>query len=287
MENEYKQYGSGATIEKLDILSRYADAYTTALREKPRKDSPFTLHYVDAFAGNGYVQPHGSTESVPGSTLRALEITERQFDQLLFIDADPQKCRQLEEIIEERGDNHRAKVVCADANEEIPKFCSQLRGPSGGMDRAFIFVDPFAMQFSWQSAQEIAATQYADMLMLFPLMAVRRLLKTNDWPTADHAKALTTFFGDETWRDMYSQSGDRAVREGGDSAIVRCYAEKLESVFQQVVDPKRTLGSADDGSLFTMLFGASNPAGAEVAARIAKGVFTAATGTQSRMRLTE
>ena len=280
MEFEGTTYGSGATVEKLDAHSRYADAYTTALRNQP-----FHLHYVDAFAGRGKVRLPGERDPVDGSALQALETSNREFDQLLFIDTDRRNCELLEEAVTQRGDNHRATVSRGDANLRVPEFCSWLAGPEGRGHRAFIFIDPFAMHFSWASVESIARTRQADMLMLFPLMAVRRNAKTDDWPISEHADALTRFFGDESWRSLYSVSGNRAVRMGGDKAIVRCYAERMESVFERVVDPERTLGSGDDGSLFTMLFGASNPGGADVAARIATGVFSAAMGVQGRMRL--
>ena len=285
MDYEGRTYGSGATIEKLDAHRRYADAYTKALENQPSKDERFTLHYVDAFAGRGEVLLRGSAEVVPGSAVQALNTVKRRFDQLLLIDIDPANCDRLEEIVAERGDGNRAEVKRGDANLELPKFCSWLGGPQGGMARAFVFIDPYAMQVSWETIEAIAATKRADMLMLFPLMAVRRNAKTMAWPTQEHSIALTKFYGDDSWRSLYSQSGTRVVREGGDKAIIKCYVERLDSIFERVVDPGRTLGSADDGSLFTMLFGASNPNGAEVAARIAQGVFNAATGVQARMRL--
>lgn len=280
MVAEDASYGSGATVEKLDAHRRYADAYTTALLNQP-----FHLHYVDAFGGRGVVRLPGIENPVSGSALQALETSNREFDQLLFIDVDRRNCERLEDAIANRGDSSRATVKRGDANVEVPEFCSWLAGPEGRGHRAFVFVDPFAMQFSWTAVEAIAATKQADMLMLFPLMAVRRNAKIDDWPIPDHANALTRFFGDESWRSLYSGTRSKAMRKGGDKEIVRCYAARLESVFERVVDPQRTLGSADDGSLFTMLFGAANPAGAEVAARIAAGVFSAATGVQGRMRL--
>lgn len=42
------EYGGQWTRLKLDILKDYLQFYTTAL-----KGQPFTLHYVDAFAGTG------------------------------------------------------------------------------------------------------------------------------------------------------------------------------------------------------------------------------------------
>ena len=48
-------FGGPWTQEKLEILSRYLDAYTTAL-----KNQPFRLIYIDAFAGPGNWRPGSS-----------------------------------------------------------------------------------------------------------------------------------------------------------------------------------------------------------------------------------
>ena len=50
-------FGGDWTIDKLEILRRYLDAYTTALKEQPSKERPFNLIYVDAFAGAGDWRP--------------------------------------------------------------------------------------------------------------------------------------------------------------------------------------------------------------------------------------
>src|SRR5690606_41679286 len=42
-------FGGPWTEEKLDRVTRYLQAYTTAL-----KNQPFQLMYIDAFAGTGY-----------------------------------------------------------------------------------------------------------------------------------------------------------------------------------------------------------------------------------------
>ncbi len=44
-------FGGPWTKEKLAILNKYLDAYTTAL-----KNQPFHLIYIDAFAGTGEVE---------------------------------------------------------------------------------------------------------------------------------------------------------------------------------------------------------------------------------------
>ncbi len=289
MERETPSYGSGATIEKLDALSRYADTYTRALKDAPRgSPDKFTLHYVDGFAGAGEVSlTSGKDEAMPvrGSARIALDIVDKPFDQLLFIDKSIQNVRALKALIDSRGDSSRANVHNDDANEAVQAFCKWLGARQQKMHRAFVFLDPFAMEVHWETIAAIAETKRCDLLMLFPLMALRRNLKRYDWPPHSHQVALQRFFGDDSWKDLYEVSGSNAVRKGGDREIVVAYGRRLQEVFFEVVDPERTLGSASDGSLFTMLFGASNKKGAEVAAPIAAGVFAVAKGIQGRMKL--
>ena len=46
-----RPFGGEWTKTKLDIIEKYLNAYTTAL-----KDKPFKLMYIDAFAGTGQVE---------------------------------------------------------------------------------------------------------------------------------------------------------------------------------------------------------------------------------------
>ena len=70
-------YGGPWTLEKLQILGAYLDAYTTAL-----KNRPFRLVYIDAFAGTGSLElpeqdPYGMsfTERLHKGTCSALSST--------------------------------------------------------------------------------------------------------------------------------------------------------------------------------------------------------------------
>ncbi|MXY45672.1 MAG: three-Cys-motif partner protein TcmP, partial [Chloroflexi bacterium] len=93
-------FGGPWTTEKLEILERYLDAYTTALKEQP-----FRLTYVDAFAGSGYWRPnsiyhrddYGDFEGVlKGSARIALGIQDKPFDDLVFIEKYPRRYKSLQ-----------------------------------------------------------------------------------------------------------------------------------------------------------------------------------------------
>ena len=276
-------YGSDATLEKLDAIERYGGAFTTAL-----KNTAFSLVYVDGFAGRGTVRLREggrSGEIVRGSALRALDTQDRRFDKLILIEKDANNAAALRNVIADRDELARAEVIHGDANQHLPRFSAWLRHRDRRMHRAFVFVDPFATQLDWTTIAALADTKRCDVLMLIPLMAVRRLIKRDAFPTAPHAVALDRIFGDESWRDLYTETGVGAFSDGGFRAIVELYVARLETKFVRVVDPKRTLGASSEPSMFTLLFGASNERGADVAARIAEGVFEAAQGAQGRMRL--
>ena len=93
---ESQAFGGPWTREKLSILQRYLDAYTTAL-----KNQPFSLMYVDAFAGTGRVALPGKDredlqELIRGSAAIALNIQDKRFDRLIFVEQDSDRCSELE-----------------------------------------------------------------------------------------------------------------------------------------------------------------------------------------------
>ena len=92
-----QDFGGSWTHEKLGILNSYLDAYTTALKNKP-----FRLTYVDAFAGSGFwrpkADPHDAAdfrEMWMGSAALALDIVDRRFDRLVFVEQDEDRCNSL------------------------------------------------------------------------------------------------------------------------------------------------------------------------------------------------
>ena len=108
-------YGGAWTVKKLDILEKYLNAYTTALKEQS-----FKLMYVDAFAGTGHVelgQNDPEAESfIYGSATRAVSIGDKPFDKLIFIEKAQDRCEELERL---RGQHpgRDIQIENADANE--------------------------------------------------------------------------------------------------------------------------------------------------------------------------
>ena len=270
-------FGGQWTLEKLDILERYLNAYTTAL-----KDQPFDLIYVDAFAGQGSFRPgsgyaeedYGDFQPLyDGSARRALRITDKPFDRFIFNDIDSRRSLELVRLRQEYP-NRSITVKDEDANRMLREFCQNLRP----MERAVVFLDPFATEVSWSTIEIIAKTEKIDCWILFPVGAIARMMPLVGRPTNVLAIQLDRIFGSrEHWRDFYRQSVQLSFldtdpgyeRPGGSGPIADLYRERLESVFYTVAPTRRIFKNSRNSPMFELFFGASNPVGAAPAIRIA------------------
>ena len=264
------------TQEKLGIIKRYLDAYTTAL-----KDRGFRLIYVDAFAGTGSWRSElgyasddydDFEEMHKGSASIALEIEDKPFDRLVFIEKDINRFASLERLKEE-NDRRDIDLRNGDANHELPEFCRNMER----FDRAVVFLDPFATEVEWSTVEAIARTQKIDCWILFPLMAITRLMPRDNEPMESWASRLDVVFGGrEFWEDFYRVQPQLSFFEepgverlGGSDRIALRYQERLKGTFTSVANGSRRLSNSNNSPLFELFFASGNPAGAPVAVRIA------------------
>src|SRR5665647_3789618 len=127
-------YGGVWTTQKLDVVEKYLDFYTTALRNQY-----FKLAYIDAFSGSGNVELNNG-QVIDGSALRALKYP---FDRYYFFDKEKQHCDALDEKVKGSFPDKNVMIANTDCNElltTIDKFewiNERWRG--------VIFLDPYAM----------------------------------------------------------------------------------------------------------------------------------------------
>ena len=275
-------FGGPWTLEKLDILGRYLDSYTTALRNRP-----FNLIYVDAFAGEGsfrlntqfYQDDYDDfREFHAGSARRALGITDKPFDRFVFSDTNPQRHEALLNLRHEFPDRDIA-VSNEDANIMLPQFCESLRP----LDRAVVFLDPFATAVSWSTIMSIARTEKIDCWILFPVGAISRMMPRHDEPSEALASQLDRIFGSrEHWADFYHPSPQLSLfvsdpnleRNSESQQIADRYRERLTEVFLRVAETRRTFRNSRNSAMFELFFGATNSEGAAIAIRIADHILS-------------
>ena len=269
----FPSFGGRWTEQKLEILRHYLDRYTTVL-----KNQPFTLHYVDGFAGAGSYNESANEyaefyEFRHGSARIALEIDDKPFDKLVFIEKGADSAEALLTLANEFP-GRWIEIIQGDANVKVPEFCRDM----GNLDRAVVFLDPWATEASWTTVEAIANTKKIDCWILFPLSAVTRLMTVDREPPEAWANHLDRIFGGRKyWLESYEDSpqmtffdeGPRRVRSWDSKQIAGRYMERLRAAFFRVADKSLTLRNSRNSPLFELFFAVGNPTGAAPAMRIA------------------
>ena len=259
-----QEFGGIWTVKKLAVLDDYLNFYTNAL-----KDQPFTLHYVDAFAGAGEHSPARVADQetlipradLTGSVETALSI-DRPFDQYHFNEKDRTSIKELERI-KAGHPNKKIEIRNEDANVFVPNFCAGMKWN----DRAVLLLDPFSTQLDWKTLKPVSSTGKIDLWLLFPISVITRmtprdgnrtkpewkqtldrLLGTNDWEEALYKPVIQT--GDLF--DDNAHVGQRVnVEEVGSWVTGR-----LKELFPFVVKP--VLLKNNNRPLFLFYFAVSN-----------------------------
>ncbi len=272
-------FGGTWTETKLDILERYLDAYTTAL-----KNQHFDLLYIDAFAGSGSLElkMHGPDQTIwhssrNGSARIAMDIVDKPFDELIFIEQDEGQCARLQSLKRSRP-SRKIIIENTDANAYLQNL---------EMDwqkwRGVLFLDPFGTQVDWDTLKKIAGCKALDIWILFPSSSIARMLPTSKTPDKINSKladTLTRVYGDANWRDLYQESPQcelfderRTVRQQGVTNLINIYKGRLRGLFKRrLLEQSATLKNYRRSPLYEFIFcvGSDSDKAIGTAQRIAK-----------------
>lgn len=268
-------FGGPWTEEKLDRVTRYLQAYTTAL-----KNQPFQLMYIDAFAGTGYraSKQRGQTvrgffplpqmtELAKGSARRALEV-DPPFDRYIFIEANPGRFQELNKL-EGEFPSMRGRMMFK--NEEANAAISEIFSTTDWRrTRAVLFLDPYGMQVNWATIEAIGRAQHIDLWYLFPAGTVQRLLQREGKISAGWMNALDRLLGDTSWRTEFYKTvreptlfGDRARQSKvADLSTIENYVRRrLLQVFRGgVARNPLPLRNSKGNCMYLLFFACGNPA---------------------------
>jgi three-Cys-motif partner protein len=279
-------FGGSWTETKLEIIKKYLDAYNTALKKQP-----FKRVYVDAFAGTGYRQQRTVQYSDPdifeelrqdeseqflkGSAALALEANP-PFDKYIFIESNQDKIYELEKLrLAYPKKGKQIDIIRNDANEFIPNYC---KNEDWKNTRAVLFLDPFATEVEWKTIEAIAKTKSIDVWILFPIMAINRLL-AKDTQKISYNR-LNLIFGTDEWfkyfyktqtlGDIFGKPFDIVVKACNFESIGNFYKNRLKAVFSGVAGVDKTFYNSKGSNLFQFFFAAGNPKGTPIALKIAE-----------------
>lgn len=291
-DSDEHQFGGTWTDQKLEVLRRYLSAYSTALKNKP-----FQKLYVDAFAGTGS-RIDGNTQttrSMPlyddddlialkkGSARVALEC-EPPFHEYWFIEKDPNRCIQLENLKNdfiERATH--IQVIQGDANEELRKLCEG----DWKSKRAVVFLDPYGVVVKWDTVRAIAETKSIDLWILFPLaMGVGRMVTNSGEIPDSWREKLNVVFGNEEWSNQFYKDTTSPGLFGPEpntekapmEEIGRYYNQQLATIFEGVAPNPAILHNSRRSPLYILCFAVGNPRGKALALRLAKHILEGING---------
>jgi len=158
---------------KLDCVESYAVAYLKVMQQQN-----WSLHYVDAFAGQGRQQlklvasnsdsqsenqasfefldqaeDQARYEFLEGSALRALKVSNeatRGFDRFVFIEASRMAKEKLAQraLVEWPAQAAKIQLLKDDANDAIADY---VKNTNWAKTRALVFLDPFGLQVTMEN----------------------------------------------------------------------------------------------------------------------------------------
>ncbi|WP_397380121.1 three-Cys-motif partner protein TcmP [Prosthecobacter sp.] len=310
----FGKFGGKWTDLKLAVVNEYFTQFNTAL-----SNTKFTRVYIDAFAGGGRVIPKTEKTASPkiaskedlfsghsnngcsqpvdeneedeaenfrhGSPLLALE-TNPPFNEFIFIERDELTLNQLKQQISDNRMSRGRPVeyLAEDANTAL----CRISNDDWRERRAVIFLDPFALEIRWSTLEAIAQTKAMDMWLLFPAMAVNRMLPRSTEVPEDWAKRLDETFGDSSWKaEFYAKPGPPAIDDFFPDSLPeakeaklddpfgrlnRYVVRRLKTVFAGVVEEALVLKTSSGTPLFLLCFAVANENGAPIAKRIASHI---------------
>lgn len=181
---------------KLEIIKKYATAYTTVLSKQPWCKG---YAYIDAFAGAGLHISKTRGEVIPGSPLNALDINP-PFTEYHFIDLDKERANIFEEIAKQ---NPRVHAYQGDCNEIlVNKIFPTLNYTT--FKRALCILDPYTINIEWETVKKVADLETIDMFLNFSIMYVNRNILFEDLSLAkqEDIDRMNAFWGDESWKEL-------------------------------------------------------------------------------------
>ena len=183
---------------KLDIVRKYAQAYSNVLSKEPRIRKYL---YIDAFAGAGVHISKQTGEFVPGSPLNALNV-QPPFSEYHFIDLDGDKAGHLRQYV---GNDPTVSIHEGDCNSILlGKVFPRAR--YSDFHRALCLLDPYALNLDWAVVQTAGQSESIEIFLNFMVMDMNMnvLWKNPDKVSPAQIARMDAYWGDNSWRNDLS-----------------------------------------------------------------------------------
>lgn len=177
---------------KLDIIRKYAHAYTTILRSHN-----LVPVYIDGFAGAGEHISRATGEKIKGSPQQAFD-TSPPFSSYYLIDLDGTRVDALRVLSGARKDTY---VYHDDCNRVLLErvFPEVIKSRA---KRALCILDPYGLHLDWKVIEAAGNSKQIEIFLNFPVADMHRNVFWHDPEGVDlrDIERMNTFWGDDSWR---------------------------------------------------------------------------------------
>jgi len=252
---------------KLDIIKKYAKAYSTIIN----KQYEIQKHlYIDGFAGAGVHISKQTKEYVPGSPLNALNV-EPPFKEFHFIDLDGGRADMLRKICVSYGN---VNIYEGNCNELLLKEIFP-RAKWSDYRRALCLLDPYGLHLNWEVVQTAGKMKSIEIFLNFQVMDMNMnvLWRNPDKVDKSQLARMNAFWGDDSWYNIaYTKTkglfGD-IEEKAGIEPVLKAYKGRLKKVagFAYVPDPI-PMRNSKGTVVYYLFFASPNDTGAKIVREI-------------------
>ncbi len=251
------------TESKLDMLSAYLPAFTTA-----SKKAPSTV-YLDLFAGQARNVNRDTDRPIEGSLLRAVQ-AKPPFTVVRGFELRQERARSLQNAFRAEFSNRDVVVHAGDVHDALPSALATLapyrRSPT------FAFVDPDGVEARWELLEALAVhkaptqTKVELFLLLVSPQIVRVVNDRLDPSDLAHAEQqVTDLFGSTEWRPILEGRQSGALDAGRTrDELTNLMRWRLEKTLGYGFTHTLRLTNVSGAPLYDMIFATDHKAGDQI-----------------------
>jgi three-Cys-motif partner protein len=259
-DNPLKLDEVGAWSElKLEILKKYASAYTRILRSYKLRPV-----YIDGFAGAGQHISRKTGDLIPGSPLNALSI-EPPFEEFHLIDLKEERTENLKRLAAGTPNVH---VYNGNSNEVLlSKVFPNIRYED--FRRALCVLDPYGLHLNWEVMNAAARYKTIEIFLNFPVLDMNRnVLWKSEGALLENRGRMNAFWGDDSWQKIAYRTDTNLFGEPekqSNEVIVAAFRDRLHKIagFQYVPEPA-PMRNSTGAVVYYLFFAAHKPAAANI-----------------------
>ena len=216
-----------------------------------------------------------TNDIIKGTALNSLDI-EPPFKRYTFVELDGKKHAMLQGFVSASARTD-VNILNADANVVLPRDVFPEYS-YGKYRRAFCLLDPYNHKnLDWTTIEAAGKAGTIDLLVHFPTMPMNRGALHRDGDVSpDEAKAMTRFWGDESWRDAayVKRAGlfeNLPAEKATDIEFALAFCERLKQVagFKDTSKPIPMLNTRG-ATMYFLIFALPHPTAVKAAKSVAK-----------------